>query len=170
MGFFYSMKPDEEKVNELYEEVKQKVAAISGCSRFLQLPPERDGGIAFSGTMDEPELLLEIWVQRFRKYDEIFFNLFIGDEEEGYGESNYPTLMDCVDAVSARIASLMNRTVRFIKIQKKHHSLQIIEQVLNENGEWVTLNDDFSEFSECKLARIFLTKDIHEERTITFSI
>ena len=170
MDFFYSVRLDEEKENELFAEVKQKVAAISGCPRFIQFPPDQGGGVAFSGTMNKPDLSLQIRVQRYRKHDEILFYLFFGDEEERFEESNYPSLTDCVDAVCARIASLMNKTVRFIKIQKTHKSLRIIEQILNENGEWVTLNDNIEDFSRAKFMRLFLTKDKYEEKTMTFSI
>lgn len=155
------------RISEQLQIVQAKAAERTGCNRCIVFSDDRYYATAFSGTPDKPDLLLEIYPQKYSGTVKLYFNLFINSDEESFMEWDFRDIDECTDAVADRIAELMNRTVKFIVKQKKHAYRRIIEQVYSDNGTWTVIND----FTiDDKLVRLFLTKDIDKETVVSFSI
>ena len=154
------------RINQQYKTIRNIVENISGCSKYIQLPEGKGGGVAFSGTNESPDLVLEIYSQKHDKKAQLYFNLFVADTEESWQEWDYDNIDLCSEQVAKRISSLMNHTVKFIKKQKKHTYIRTIEQVMDSSGNWQTISD---EYTDSKLVRPFLIRDIDDEKIATFS-
>lgn len=158
-----SNKNTEQRTNEQYKAIRQKISDLSGCERYIQLPKDSGGGIAFSGSSDNPDLILKIYAQE----NQLEFCFSFNNEEETWYENDFEDVEKCTSEIAERISSLMNRTVKFIKKQRRHAYLHLIEQTLDENGNWITISDNYTDE---KLIRPFLRNDIDEEIIKTFSI
>ena len=148
------------KLESAFEQIISLVAEKSGvprCARF------DDGStVAFSGSIDEPDLLLELAID---KKDNLYASL---DDEVSWYEFNFENTNEFIEAIANYIAPLVNHTVKYIREYEEHKSVRFRILVLDEDKkEWITLED---EKTDATFLRPFITKDKNEEIIKVYSI
>lgn len=149
-----------EKLESSFEQIISLVAEKSGvprCTRF-----DDDTVVAFSGSIDEPDLLLELAID---KKDNLYASL---DDEVSWYEFNCESTNEFIENIANYIAPLVNHTVKYIKEYKEHqyihHKILVLDE---EKKEWITLED---EKADMFLVRPFIIKDKNEEIIKVYSI
>lgn len=149
----YKKKLDMEKLQNCFEKIISEVATKSGVPRCVRF--EDNTTVAFSGSVDEPDLILEVGIDTD---DNLSASL---DDEVSWNEIDFENTDAFVEEITNYIAPLVNHTVKYIKEYKKNKSIHFKRLVLDEEiKEWITLED---EMIDNALARPFITKDKIEE-------
>lgn len=149
-----------EKLHNCFENIISAVAEKSGvprCARF-----ENDTTVAFSGSIDEPDLILEVSI-----YTDNNLSASL-DDEVSWNEWDFENTDAFIEEIANYIAPLVNHTVKYIKEYKKHKSVHLKRLILDEEKkEWVTIED---ETVDAALVRPFIAEDKIEERIKVYSI
>lgn len=149
-----------EKLEKSFEQIISLVAEKSGVPRCVRFD---DGStVAFSGSIDKPDLLLELAID---KKDNLYASL---DDEVSWYEFNFENTNEFIEDIANYIAPLVNRTVKYIREYEEHKSVRFRILVLDEDKkEWITLED---EKTDATFLRPFITKDKNEEIIKVYSI
>lgn len=107
---------------------------------------------AFSGSIDAPELLLELFVQKYDGKKYLYASL---DNEVSWQEWDFSSQSDFESAICEHLIPRINRTIKTVTEYKKHQSLTISTYFL-DHGKWVLLESDFSDAPQI---RPFITKN-----------
>ncbi len=144
--------PDNE-ICACYERIRNRVAAL--CS--VQKSIETDDGIAFSGSREAPELLLTVSSVKTDGRYCLYADL---DDEVSWQEWDFSDRTEFENDIAETIAVLVNRTVKTVTEQKKRKYLRRRRYYLNEQNEWVLMEE---ETLTMWWLRLFLRKDSVEE-------
>ncbi|MBQ8868351.1 MAG: hypothetical protein IJ027_01355 [Oscillospiraceae bacterium] len=163
MRFFYSSSLDDysnTRIDNCYNNIKNKIAQKSGVSNFI----EKDGWIAFSGDTENPELLLTISITKSEGKLHLYADI---DDDISWYEWDYENQEDFENEIVAHIAPLVNNTIKFITEKKKHKYIKTARYFLNNNNEWVLIDQNIL---NNWLFRLFITKDSIKEEIKTYQI
>ena len=163
MRSFHSSMPNEDiniRITACYNNIKFKISNQRDIVDFI----EKDGWIAFSGSSEKPELLLTISVMKTKGKHYLYANI---DDEISWQEWDFENQNDFENAIAEYIAPLVNRTIKTVTKEKKHRYIKISRYYLNNNNEWILIDEDVIAYSPI---RLFITKDSTKEELKSYQI
>lgn len=163
MRGFHSSIPNEDinvRMNACYDNIKIKVANKCGVAEFI----EKDGCIAFSGSSEKPELLLTISAMKTEGKFYLYADI---DDELSWQEWDFESQEDFENDIVEYIAPLVNRTIKTVTEKKKHKYIKTSRYYLNNNNEWILINEDVINYL---LIRLFITKNSTKEELKSYKI
>lgn len=163
MRVFHGARPNEDmktRINACYNNIKLKIA--NQC-RIVDVI-EKDGSIAFSGSSEKPELLLTISVMKTEGKFYLYADI---DDEVSWQEWHFENQEDFENAIVEYISTLVNRTIKTVTEKKKHQCIKTSRYYLNNNNEWILIDEDVIEYL---LIRLFITKDSTREEFKSYQI
>ena len=141
--FFHATKTYEEDIQrekDCIARIKQAVSQKCGIDHFIDYD---DFTVAFAGTKDNLELMLEICTQ---KYDGKKYLYASVDDEVSWQAWDFDSLDEFENNIIDHIANRVNRTIKTVIKKVKHESYQVTVYYLDkETNEWVFMEDDRTE-------------------------
>lgn len=151
---------DFDKLQKSFDAIVSGVAEKSGISRCVRF--ENDTVVAFSGSIDEPDLLLVVSIDTDNNLSASL------DDEVSWNEFDFENTDEFIEEIVNYIAPLINHTVKYIKEYKKHTSIRFRTLMLDEEkNEWITIADDTTDEI---IIRPLIFKDKTEEKIKVYSI
>lgn len=163
MRVFHSSMPKEDintRINACYNNIKFKIANQCCIVDFI----EKDGWIAFSGSSENPELLLTISAMKTKGKLYLYADV---DDEVSWQEWDFENQEDFENAIVKYIAPLVNRTIKTVTEKKKHKYIKTSRYYLNNSNEWIFLDEDVVDNF---LIRLFITTDSIKEELKSYQI
>ncbi|MDD6237208.1 MAG: hypothetical protein PUB00_07485 [Clostridiales bacterium] len=150
-----SIEYDPEKAEKCLANIKRKISEITGVSKFIELD---DNFIAFSGTPDNPDLLLYLDITSAHGKKYLYASM---DDRLSWQEWEFNNQDDFENSIVEFICGKINRTIKTITEQKKHKYIRITEYQLDKNtNEWILMSDQKVSWL---IIRPFITEDSLEE-------
>lgn len=141
LKFFHATKTLEEDIQREKDcilRIKNAVSQKCGIDNFIDYD---DFTVAFAGSKDNMELLLEICTQKCDGKKYLYASL---DDEVSWQEWDFDNLNEFEDNIIDHIANRVNRTIKTVtEVNKKN--FRIASYYLDENGEWVCFEDHSSD-------------------------
>ena len=141
--FFHATKTYEEDIQrekDCIARIKQAVSQKCGIDHFIDYD---DFTVAFAGTKDNLELMLEICTQ---KYDGKKYLYASVDDEVSWQAWDFDSLDEFENNIIDHIANRVNRTIKTVIKKVKHESYQVTVYYLDkETNEWVFMEDGRTE-------------------------
>ncbi len=138
--FFHTTKTYDEDIQrekDCIARIKQAVSNKCGIDNFIDYD---DYTVAFAGSKDNMELMLEICTQ---KYDGKKYLYASVDDEVSWQEWNFNNLDEFENNIIKHIANRVNRTIKTVIKKVKHENYQETVYYLDrETNEWVLIEDD----------------------------
>ena len=138
--FFHTTKTYDEDIQrekDCIARIKQAVSNKCGIDNFIDYD---DYTVAFAGSKDNMELMLEICTQ---KYDGKKYLYASVDDEVSWQEWDFNNLDEFENNIIEHIANRVNRTIKTVIKKAKHESYQETVYYLDrETNEWVLIEDD----------------------------
>lgn len=154
------------RITEQYNRVIEKAEKL-GMNKYIILPNYR--GIAFAGTLEEPELIIRIYPRSYRteKGLNIYVKRFDDDVEEYFDEKIEENIEICTGKAVKFISQYYGKRVRFLNEKVRHQYVWEKEEFFNEeSGSWEVLKD---EKDDSKFTRFFTFKNDKKAKEIDFS-
>ena len=152
---------DREREKAFLASIKKSVSEKCGCDDFIDYD---EYSVAFAGSKDDMQLLLEICTQKSRGKKYLYASV---DDEVSWQEWDFETSAAFEEAVSAYIANRVNRTVKEV-IAVENDVVRCTSYYRNENGEWICFEDDPC---KSKLASLLVAKAIQpSEKIVTYKL
>ena len=131
--------------------IKNAVAERCGTDEFIDCD---DSSVAFSGSEEHKELLLELYTTKDKKGT--YLNARV-DDNFSWDESCFSSLSDFENDIIEHIANRVNRTIKTVIKTEKHKSYHETVYYLNEeSNEWVMLEEEHTE--DETICRLFADK------------
>ncbi len=141
--FFHATKTLEEDIQREKDcilRIKNAVSQKCGIDKFVDYD---DFTVAFAGSKDNMELMLEICTQKCQGKKYLYASV---DDEVSWQEWNFNNLDEFENNIIEYIANRVNRTVKTVIKKVKHKSYQeTVYYLNNETNEWVLMEDDQTE-------------------------
>jgi len=138
--FFHTTKTYDEDIQrekDCIARIKQAVSNKCGIDNFIDYD---DYTVAFAGSKDNMELMLEICTQ---KYDGKKYLYASVDDEVSWQEWDFNNLDEFENNIIEHIANRVNRTIKTVIKKEKDDSYQETVYYLDrETNEWVLIEDD----------------------------
>ena len=116
------------------------VSAVSekrGIPEFIRYDTET---IAFAGSREKMELMLEVFIQRYDGKNWLYASL---DDEVSWQEWDYVNQEEFTQNIIDYLANRVNRTIKTVTEKVKHKSYRQSAYYLDQiSGEWVLFEDD----------------------------
>lgn len=135
-----TLEEDIQREKECIIRIKNAVSQKCAIDNFIDYD---DFTVAFAGSKDNMELLLEICTQKCdgRKY--LYASV---DDEVSWQEWDFDNIEDFENNVIAHIANRVNRTIKTVIKKVRHKSYQETVYYLDEEtNEWILLEDHQTE-------------------------
>ena len=139
--FFHTTKifdEDIQREKDCVVRIKQAVSKKSGIENFIDYD---DFTVAFAGSKDNMELMLEISTQKCDGKKYLYASL---DDEVSWQEWDFDNLDEFENNIIDHIANRVNRTIKTVT-EVKNKSFRIASYYLDENGEWICFEDHSSD-------------------------
>ncbi len=141
--FFHATKTLEEDIQREKDcilRIKNAVSQKCGIDKFVDYD---DFTVAFAGSKDNMELMLEICTQKCQGKKYLYASV---DDEVSWQEWDFNNLDEFENNIIEYIANRVNRTVKTVIKKVKHKSYQeTVYYLNNETNEWVLMEDDQTE-------------------------
>lgn len=141
--FFHSPKFNEQDRLRAETCLKEIVFAVSekrGIPKFIHCD---DGSVAFAGSREKMELVLDIFIQKYDGKNWLYASL---DDEVSWQGWDYDSQTEFQNDIIDYLCNRVNRTVKFTTEKIKHKSYREATYYLDEStGEWVLCEDDCTE-------------------------
>lgn len=141
--FFHATKILEEDIQrekECVTRIKQAVSKKCGINNFIVYD---DFTVAFAGSKDSMELMLEICTQKCEDKKCLYASV---DDEFSWQEWDFDNLNEFENNIIEYIANRVNRTIKTVIKKVKHKSYQETVYYLDEStNEWILIEDDRTE-------------------------
>ena len=141
--FFHAAKPYEEDIQrekDCIARIKQTVSQKCGVDNFISYD---DFTVAFAGSKDSMELMLEICAQKCDGKKYLYASV---DDEVSWQEWDFKNLDEFENNIIDYIANRVNRTIKTVIKKVKHKSYQeTIYYLDKETNEWLLMEDDRTE-------------------------
>ena len=139
--FFHATKTYEEDIQrekDCITRIKHAVSQKCGIDNFIDYD---DFTVAFAGSKDNMELMLEISTQKCDGKKYLYASL---DDEVSWQEWDFDNLDEFENNIIDHIANRVNRTIKTVT-EVKNKSFRIASYYLDENGEWICFEDHSSD-------------------------
>lgn len=142
------------------EDIIQKIAQISGTKACIRLD---DGGVAFSGSNEKPELQLELSIMSgIKKGGKLHFLYASLDDGIAWQEWDFDGTEEFVKEIAMYIGPLVEQTLKFVSETKKFRYIrETVYRLDKATGEWAKQREETADYP---LLRLFLWKDKRTER------
>lgn len=147
------------RIKECYKNIIFKISSYFKNIKFI----EEENYIAFSGNKENPELILEIYMEKRRKN---YYLCALIDDEISYYEYDFKTQEEFENAIVKYIKPLVNNTVKYVEERKKHKYIKYSRYYKN-NDKWILIDEDKIENTIIKL---FVLKDSTKETIKEYNI
>ena len=141
--FFHSTKTLEEDIQREKDcilRIKQAVSQKCGIDNFIDYD---DFTVAFAGSKDNMELMLEICTQKCDGKKYLYASV---DDEVSWQEWDFDNLDEFENNIINYIANRVNRTIKTVIKKVKHKSYQETVYYLDkETNEWVLMENALTE-------------------------
>ena len=141
--FFHATKTLEEDIQREKDcilRIKNAVSQKCGIDKFVDYD---DFTVAFAGSKDNMELMLEICTQKCQGKKYLYASV---DDEVSWQEWDFNNLDEFENNIIEYIANRVNRTIKTVIKKVKHKSYQkTVYYLNNETNEWVLMEDDQTE-------------------------
>lgn len=159
--FFHATKTFEEDIQrekDCIARIKQAVSQKCGIDNFIDYDAVT---VAFAGSKDNMELLLEICTQKCEGKKYLYASL---DDEVSWQAWDFDNLDEFENHIVEYIANRVNRTIKTVTQKVKHKRYQETVYYLDEEtNEWVLLEDNQT---EDKLICFIISNKTETEETI----
>ena len=138
--YFHSTNICEEDINRekaFLTNIKESVSKKCGISKFIEYD---DFTVAFAGSMDNMELLLEITTQKCNGKKYMYASI---DDEVSWQEWDFDNLADFEKNIVEYIVNRVNKTIKTV-VEISKNEFRTISSYLDENGEWVCFEEESS--------------------------
>ena len=138
LKFFHAARLSEEDAQrevECIARIKQAVSRRSGIEHFIDYD---DTTVAFSGTKDNMELMLQISTQKHERKKYLYASL---DDEVSWHEWNFGSIDEFENNIIEYIANRVNRTIKTVT-EVSRECFRMASYYLNDDGEWVCFEED----------------------------
>ena len=133
-----SLEKDIKREKECISRIKNAVAKKCGVNNFIDYD---EFTVAFAGSRDNMELMLEICTQKFEGKEYLYASV---DDEVSWQEKDFNNLDEFENSIIMYIANRVNRTIKTItEVQNKN--FRITSYYLNDNDEWVCFEEQCSD-------------------------
>ncbi len=160
---FHSSTPndnDNTRMDACYKNIKFKITQQCGIADFI----EKDGWIAFSGSLEKPQLLLTLSIMKTDGKHYLYADI---DDEISWQEWDFENQEDFENAVVEYVSPLINRTIKTVIEKKKHKYIKTSRYYLSDNNEWVLIDVDVADYTFLKL---FITKNSIKEDIMVYQL
>ena len=135
--FFHATKTFEEDIQREKDcvlRIKQAISEKCGIDNFIDYDPFT---VAFAGSKDNMELMLEICTQKCDGKEYLYASL---DDEYSWQAWDFDDLGEFESSIISHIANRVNRTVKTV-IEAGKNSCRQASYYLDDNGQWVCFED-----------------------------
>ena len=129
---------DLQREKDCISRIKQAVSKKCGVDNFIDYD---DFTVAFAGSKDNMELMLEICTQKSKDKKFLYASV---DDEVSWQEWDFDNLNEFEDNIIEYIANRVNRTIKTVT-EVNNKNISIASYYLNENNEWVCFEEDCSD-------------------------
>lgn len=139
--FFHATKTLEEDIQrekECVARIKQAVSKKRGIENFIDYD---DFTVAFAGSKDNMDLMLEICTQKCDGKKYLYASL---DDEVSWQEWDFDNLEDFENNIIEHITNRVNRTIKTVT-EVNNKNFRVASYYLNDNGEWICFEDHSSD-------------------------
>lgn len=148
--FFHSEKhcvENNENEKKCLGRIKNAVSEKTGISNFIEYD---DFTIAFAGTKENMELMLEVCTMKSGKEEYLYASV---DDEASWQAWDYESLAEFESDIVDYISNRVNKTIK--TIVEADNKYRISSYYLENNGEWVCFEN---ESSDSKLINFIASK------------
>lgn len=143
--------------------IKQAVSQKCGIEHFVDYD---EGTVAFAGSKDNMELMLEICTQKCDGKNYLYASV---DDEVSWQEWDFDNLNEFENNIIDYIANRVNRTIKTVT-EVKNKSFRIASYYLDDNGEWVCFEDHSSDSKWFYFITSHLTESSEKIKTYKLEI
>ena len=164
--FFHATKTLEEDIQrekDCITRIKQAVSQKCGIDNFIDYD---DFTVAFAGSKDNMELMLEISTQKCDGKKYLYASV---DDDVSWQEWDFDNLDEFENNIIDHIANRVNRTIKTVT-EVKNKSFRIVSYYLDENGEWICFEDHSSDSKWFCFITSHLTKSSETIKTYKLEI
>lgn len=164
--FFHATKTYEEDIQrekDCITRIKQAVSQKCGIDNFIDYD---DFTVAFAGSKDNMELMLEISTQKCDGKKYLYASV---DDDVSWQEWDFDNLDEFENNIIDHIANRVNRTIKTVT-EVKNKSFRIVSYYLDENGEWICFEDHSSDSKWFCFITSHLTKSSETIKTYKLEI
>lgn len=139
--FFHAAKTHEEDIQrekDCITKIKQAVSQKCGIHHFIDYD---EVTVAFAGSKDSMELMLEISTQKYDGKNYLYASV---DDEVSWQEWDFDNLDEFENNIIDYIANRVNRTIKTVT-EIKNKSFRIASYYLDDTGKWVCFEDQSSD-------------------------
>ena len=139
--FFHATKTNEEDAKREVDSItriKQAVSQKRGIDNFIDYDAVT---VAFAGSKDNMELMLEICTQKYNGKKYLYASL---DDEVSWQEWDFDNLDEFENNIIDYISNRVNRTVKTVT-EVSHKSFRIASYYMDDGGDWVCFEDHSSD-------------------------
>ncbi len=159
---FYKHKEDIQKEKDCITRIKQKVSLLAGIDKFLDYD---DFTVAFAGTKDNMELLLEICTHKSDGKKYLHASI---DDDFSWDECDYDSIDEFEKEIVDHLAKRINQTVKTVIIKERHkYYCQEVYVLDKSTNGWILIekNETYDEITCRAFARETETSEtIHTYR------
>ncbi|MBE7064943.1 MAG: hypothetical protein E7384_03905 [Ruminococcaceae bacterium] len=138
--FFHTTKTYEEDIQrekDCVTRIKQAVSQRCGIDNFIDYD---EFTVAFSGSKDNMELMLEICTQKCEGKKYLYASV---DDDVSWQEWDFDNTEEFENSIIEFIANRVNRTIKTVT-EVNNKSFRVASYYLDENNEWVCFEDESS--------------------------
>ncbi len=139
--FFHATQTSEEDIQrekDCITKIKQAVSKKCGIDHFIEYD---NFTVAFAGSKDNMELMLEISTQKSGEEKYLYASV---DDEVSWQEWDFDNLDEFENKIIEYIANRVNRTVKTVTEINKN-SFRVTSYYLNESNEWICFEEEHSD-------------------------
>ena len=138
--FFHTPKfteQDQLRAENCLNSIVFAVSEKSGIPEFIRYDNET---VAFAGSRENMELVLEVFIQRYDGKNWLYASL---DDEVSWQEWDYVNLEEFTQNIIDHLVTRVNRTIKTVTEKTKHKSYRQSSYYLDDtSGEWLLFEDE----------------------------
>ena len=115
--------------------IKQVVSQRCGINQFIEYD---DTTVAFAGTKENMELMLEISTQKSGGKNYLYASL---DDEFSWNEWDFENINEFETNIIDHIANRVNRTIKTVT-EVSNECFRMASYYLNDDGDWICFEED----------------------------
>ena len=133
-----TFKEDIQREKDCILRIKQAISQKCGIDNFIDYD---DFTVAFAGSKDNMELMLEICTQKSEGKKFLYASV---DDEVSWQEWDFDNLAEFENNIIEYISNRVNRTIKTV-IEVNNKNYRVTSYYLNDNDEWVCFEDNSSD-------------------------
>lgn len=155
---FHSSLPNQEnmqRIENCYKNIKDKIKKNTYILNFIE---SDEGWIAFSGTENQPDLLLTLSIMKTEGKYYLYADL---DDEISWQEWDFDNQTEFENEIVKYISPLINHTIKTITEKKKHKYVKTSRYYFNiKTKKWILIDENIINSSAL---RLFIIKNSFKE-------